>query len=105
MGHVIVVTDATFEEEVLAQRGTVLVDFGAAWCPPCRALEPILEAVASERAGSLKVVSIDTDASPESARKCAVRATPTLVVFRDGERRSAHVGAIPKSKILALIDR
>jgi thioredoxin 1 len=105
MSHVIVVTDATFEGEVLAERGTVLVDFGAAWCPPCRALEPIIEAVARERAGSLKVVSIDTDASPESARRCAVRATPTLVVFRDGERRAAHVGAIPKAKVLELIDR
>ncbi len=105
MSHVIVVTDATFDREVLAERGTVLVDFGAPWCPPCRALEPVIEAVARERQGTLKVVAIDTEASPECARRCAVRATPTLVVFRDGERRAVHVGAIPKEKVLALIER
>lgn len=105
MSHVIVVTDATFEREVLAEEGSVLVDFGATWCPPCRVLRPILEAVARERAGTLKVVEIDMDASPESVRRCAVRAAPTLVVFRHGEKRAVHVGAVPKEKLFALVDR
>ena len=105
MENVIVVTDATFEREVLAEKGPVLVDFGATWCPPCRALKPIIEAVARERAGSLKVVEIDMDASPESVRRCAVRAAPTLVVFRDGKKSAVQVGAVPKEKVLALVDR
>ncbi|HSQ64067.1 MAG TPA: thioredoxin domain-containing protein [Polyangiaceae bacterium] len=103
--EIIVVTDATFEREVLAEKRPVLVDFGAQWCPPCKALKPVIEAVARERAGRLKVVEIDMDASPESVRRCAVRAAPTLVVFRDGEKRAVLVGAVPKEKFLALVDR
>ena len=101
----ITVTDETFEREVLAEKGTVLVDFGATWCPPCKALKPIVEAVARERAGSLKVAYVDMDSAPEAVRRCGVRAAPTLVVFRGGERRAVQVGAVPKEKILALIER
>lgn len=101
----ITVTDETFEREVLAEKGTVLVDFGATWCPPCKVLKPIVEAVARERAGSLKVAYIDMDSAPASVRLCGVRAAPTLVVFRAGEKRAVQVGAVPKEKILALIDR
>ena len=103
--EIIVVTDATFEREVLAENRPVLVEFGAQWCPPCRALKPVIEAVARERARTLKVVEIDMDASPESVRRCAVRAAPTLIVFRAGERCAVQVGAVPKEKVLALVDR
>jgi thioredoxin 1 len=98
------VTDDTFDREVLAARGDVLVEFGAAWCPPCRALEPVLEAIARERTGSLKVVAVDIDASPASANRFGVRAAPTLVVFREGRKVASHVGAIPKARVLALVD-
>jgi len=104
-GNVLSVTDDEFEREVLQAKGTVLVDFGAPWCPPCRALEPILEALAKERAGSLKVVSVDTERAPRTTQRLSIRATPTLVVFRDGEKRTVHVGAIPKERILALLER
>jgi len=97
--------DSTFDGEVLAARGTVLVKFGAAWCPPCRALEPILESLARERESSLKVVDVDMDESPEVSRRFGVRAAPTLMVFRDGKRVVAHVGAVPKQKIVALLER
>ena len=102
---VLEVDDATFDREVLRADGPVLVDFGAAWCGPCRRLEPIVEQVAQERAGALKVVKVDIDASPEVARRYGVRAAPTLIVFRAGERTSQHVGLTNKEKVLALLDR
>jgi thioredoxin len=103
MSGVIRADDASFEREVLQQKGTVVVDFGAEWCPPCRVLERVLEALARERAGAIKVVQVDTDASPESARRFGIRATPTLVVFRDGQRVATHVGAAPRERIEALL--
>ena len=105
MSDIISVTDATFEREVLAHEGTVLVDFGAKWCPPCRALEPVLEALARERKGSLKVVKIDTDDAPVTVRRLGVRATPTLFVFRAGETRAMQIGAVGRERLVALIDR
>ena len=102
---VLEVDDATFDREVLRADGPVLVDFGAAWCGPCRRLEPIVEQVAKERAGTLKVVKVDIDASPEVARRYGVRAAPTLCVFRGGERTAQHVGLTNKEKVLALLDR
>ena len=105
MSDIITVTDANFEQEVLAHEGTVLVDFGAQWCPPCRVLEPILESLARERRGTLKVVKIDTEEAPATVRRLGVRATPTLFVFRGGERRAVQVGAVPRERLIALIER
>lgn len=104
MSQLTVATDVTFAKEVLAAKGTVLVEFGATWCPPCRALKPVIESLARERAGTLKVVEIDIDASPETSRRFGVRAAPTLVVFRDGKKVVAHVGAMPKDRIAALLE-
>ena len=74
--------DDTFAREVLEAKGTVLVDFGATWCPPCKVLKPIVESIARERAGSLKVVYVDMDAAPKTVQQCGVRAAPTLVVYK-----------------------
>ncbi len=79
--------------------------FSSKTCPPCKVLKPIVEGIARERAGSLKVAYVDMDAAPEAVRRCGVRAAPTLVVFRAGEKRAVHVGTIPKEKILALLAR
>ena len=103
MSDIPYVTNATFDREVLEQKGTVLVDFTASWCPPCRALEPVLEVVARELGSKLKIVKVDTDASADLANRYGVRAAPTLVVFRDGERHAVRVGAMPKEKLLALV--
>jgi len=97
--------DDTFASEVLEAKGTVLVDFGATWCPPCKVLKPIVEAIAREREGTLKVVYVDMDAAPKTVQQCGVRAAPTLVVYKDGEKRAVHVGAMPKEKILQLLER
>ncbi|HEY2369014.1 MAG TPA: thioredoxin family protein [Polyangiaceae bacterium] len=99
------VKDDTFGREVLEAKGTVLVDFGATWCPPCKVLKPIVESIAREHASSLKVVYVDMDEAPKTVQQCGIRAAPTLVVYRDGEKRAVHVGAVPKEKILALLER
>lgn len=101
--HVPEVTDATFDAEVLSSPLPVLVDFTAAWCSPCRALAPVVERVAVESEGRLKVVTVDTDASPEVARRYGVRAVPTLLVFRGGQKTAGHLGLTTREKILQMV--
>ena len=103
--NVIEVDDESFDREVLEAEVPVLVDFGAPWCGPCKALATIIERVAAEAAGRVKVVTIDTDASPRTALRYGVRAVPTLLVFRKGERTAQHLGATSKQKVLELLDR
>jgi thioredoxin 1 len=98
------VKDDDFGPEVLEAKGTVLVDFGATWCPPCKVLKPIVESIAREQT-HVKVVYVDMDAAPKTVQQCGVRAAPTLIVYKDGEKRAVHVGAMPKEKILQLLDR
>ncbi|MEV5201920.1 thioredoxin [Streptomyces sp. NPDC053720] len=94
------VTDATFDTEVLAADGPVLVEFTADWCGPCRQLAPVLSAVATELAGRMGVVQLDIDTSPGIAARYAVLSAPTLMVFRGGEPVKSMVGARPRRKLL-----
>ncbi|MFI9100108.1 thioredoxin [Streptomyces fildesensis] len=94
------VTDATFAEEVLAAEGPVLVEFTADWCGPCRMIAPVLEAVAEEQAGRLKVVLLDVDTNPETQAAYGVLSMPTLMVFSDGQPVKSMVGARPKRRLL-----
>lgn len=99
-----VVTDETFEKEVLGEKTrTVLVDFGATWCGPCKMLKPIVEGIAKEHP-ELKVVYIDIDSAPRTVMRYGVRAAPTLLVFRNGEKQAVQVGAVPKERILGLVE-
>ena len=100
----ITVTDETFDELVLHNEKPVLLEFWADWCPPCKMIAPILEEIAAERADSLVVAKLDTDANPETVRKCRVMANPTLSFYRDGELVGSVVGARAKSKLLAELD-
>lgn len=100
---VIEVDDSSFESEVLGAEVPVLVDFVAPWCAPCKALAPIVQRVAAETAGRVKVVTVDTDASPGTARRYGVRGVPTLLVFRKGEMTAQHLGATTKEKLLELL--
>ena len=98
----IVITKENFNSEVLKAEGTVLVDFWATWCGPCRMLSPIVDEVASEHP-DVKVGKINVDEQPELARKFNVMGIPTLVVMRDGKVVSQSSGARPKDKVLDLL--
>jgi thioredoxin 1 len=98
------VTDATFAAEVLGSEVPVLVDFWAEWCPPCHRLVPVLDELAAEYAGRVRIVKLDADANPDTIRTYGVLAMPTLSMFRAGERVSQVVGFQPRAKLRAQID-
>ncbi|HEX8083292.1 MAG TPA: thioredoxin [Solirubrobacteraceae bacterium] len=89
-------TDNDFRAEVLESDLPVLVDFGADWCPPCRAIAPVLEAVAAER-DDLRIVAVDTDANTTTAARFGVQGLPTLILFRHGQEAARIVGAAPRA--------
>ncbi|MFD5103973.1 thioredoxin family protein [Streptomyces cinereoruber] len=93
------VTDADFATEVLGSGPPVLVKFTAEWCGPCRQLKPVLGALAEEEAGRLRIVEVDVDRNPGTTVRYGVLATPTLMVFRDGEPVKSLVGARPKRRL------
>ncbi|MEB2310963.1 MAG: thioredoxin [Sorangiineae bacterium] len=96
--------DGNFEAEVLKSSVPVLVDFTATWCGPCKALSPIVEQVAEELAGKVKVGKLDIDEAPKTAASYGIRGVPTVMVFKNGERAAQHVGLTTKAKLLALVE-
>lgn len=99
------VIDSTFEEEVLNQKQLVLVDFWAPWCGPCRMVAPVVDDVANEYEGSVKVVKINTDENPSTATEYGIRSIPTLMIFKNGQRVDTVIGAVPKSTLSSTLNK
>jgi len=97
-------TDADFESDVLKADVAVLVDYWAPWCGPCKMVAPILDEVASEYAGRVKIVKVNVDDNPATAQKFGVRGIPTLSLFKGGSIEATKVGALSKSQLTAFLD-
>lgn len=97
--HIVHVTDANFEEEVINSDVPVLVDYWAEWCGPCKMIAPVLDELASEFAGKVKIAKLDVDSNKDTAAKFGVRGIPTLMIFKDGSVEGQKVGALSKGQL------
>ena len=102
---VLTLTDANFDRDVLQSDLPVLVDFWATWCAPCKAIGPLIDAVAADYAGKIKVGKVNVDDNPATPGKYSVRGIPTLILFKGGKVIDQVVGAVPKSQLDALITK
>jgi len=101
---IVYVTDATFEDEVLKAEEPVLVDYWADWCGPCKMIAPILDEIADEYTGKIKVAKLNIDENPGTPPKFGIRGIPTLMLFKGGNVEATKVGAVSKSQLTAFID-
>lgn len=104
MSAALQVTDSSFKQEVIDSDIPVLVDFWAPWCGPCRMVAPVVDEIATQYAGKLKVVKINTDENPKVASDYGIRSIPTLILFKGGEKVGFHVGAVPKSTLSKTVE-
>jgi len=102
--HIHYVTDDTFEAEVLQAPQPVLVDYWAEWCGPCKMIAPILDEIAAEYSGKLKVAKVNIDDNQQTPSKYGIRGIPTLMIFKNGNVEATKVGALSKSQLAAFID-
>jgi thioredoxin 2 len=97
--HPVDITDQSFENEITQHPGTVLLDCWAPWCGPCKAIAPVLEQLAKEYAGKVKIAKLNVDENPQTASRFGIRSIPTMMLFKNGEMVNTLVGALPKPEI------
>lgn len=102
--HIVHVTDASFADEVLKSPIPVLVDYWAEWCGPCKMIAPVLDDIAEQYVGKLKVVKLDIDQNVDTPPKYGIRGIPTLMLFKDGKMEATKVGAVSKTQLTVFID-
>jgi thioredoxin 1 len=99
------VTDASFKDDVLDSNVPVLVDFWAPWCGPCRMVAPVVDEIAEQYEGQVKVVKLNTDENPQVASQYGIRSIPTLMIFKGGQRVDMVVGAVPKTTLANTLEK
>jgi len=105
MNHTIEINEANFETEVLQSNQPVLVDFWAEWCGPCKMLGPVLEEIALEQTGRVKIAKVNVDANPDLAAHFGIQSIPTLLYFASGELRDKTIGLLSKGAILSRLEK
>ncbi|MEI6443885.1 MAG: thioredoxin [Nostocales cyanobacterium ELA583] len=105
MSTVDAVTDSSFQVDVLNSEVPVLVDFWAPWCGPCRMVAPVVQEIAIQYEGQLKVVKVNTDDNPQIASQYGIRSIPTLMIFKDGQKVDMVVGAVPKTTLSNTLEK
>jgi thioredoxin 1 len=103
--HVVQTTDASFDRDVLQSPVPVLVDFWGEWCGPCKAMAPMLDRMAAEYAGRLKIAKVELDRNQKTALACGVRSAPTLLLFKDGKVQATQIGLASRSQLVAMVER
>ncbi|HIU34809.1 MAG TPA: thioredoxin [Candidatus Pullichristensenella excrementigallinarum] len=103
--NTIMLDGASMEGDALRQQGTILVDFWAPWCGPCRMVAPVLEQLAGEYAGKVKIGKINIDENPETAAQYGVSSIPTMILFREGKEIARSIGALPKPALKEFLDQ
>ncbi len=105
MSAAVQVSDSSFKADVLESDVPVLVDFWAPWCGPCRMVAPVVEEIAEQYAGQIKVVKLNTDENPNTASQYGIRSIPTLMIFKGGQRVDMVVGAVPKTTLASTLEK
>ncbi|HEY9798696.1 MAG TPA: thioredoxin [Leptolyngbyaceae cyanobacterium] len=105
MSTAVQVTDASFKQDVLESEVPVLVDFWAPWCGPCRMVAPVVDEIAQQFEGQVKVVKLNTDENPNVASQYGIRSIPTLMIFKGGQRVDMVVGAVPKTTLANTLEK
>ena len=102
--QIVYLSDSSFEDEVIKSDQPVLVDYWAEWCGPCKMIAPILDEIAGDYAGKLKIAKLNIDDNPETPPKYGIRGIPTLMLFKAGNVEATKVGAVSKSQLTAFLD-
>jgi thioredoxin 1 len=105
MANIIQVGDDNFEEEVIRSKLPVLIDFWAPWCGPCKSIAPVIEELANEYEGKLKVTKLNVDDNPNTASRYGVRGIPNLLILKEGAVKDQVVGAVPKGRLVDAIEK